>query len=191
MRQLPLPVASVVLALLAFPAIASEYCVVCSGPHASYRCMTDDGRSGAGADQGVWLRCISEIARGGGHETCSIDREAAAPCAGEVRNIATTPYADTPGSPAPTPSLRPLAPAPDVQPAPSANINPAAKSLPAPKDNAGTAPLPPPGTHPSSAADAQPVPQPPPASENEGTGSAIGNAAKKTWDCMSSLFKKC
>ncbi len=83
-RQLAL---ALLLLAAAQPAEASEYCVVCYTPDARYRCMTSDGREGQGTDQRAWLQCITQLARSGNHESCSIDKASTAPCLGVVKQI--------------------------------------------------------------------------------------------------------
>ncbi len=152
----------------AWPAEASEYCVVCFSPDARYRCMTNDGRTGAGTDQRAWLQCISQIAKGGGHESCSIDRSSTAPCLGVVKDVDLAGLDGAPGRPAAT-AAEPAA-APAGEPTPQA-----------PGDTGSSSP--PPAEEPGVLEKSK--------QGLENAGSAIGNAAQKSWECMSSLFKKC
>lgn len=160
-------------------ATASEYCVVCSGPEAHYRCLTNDGREGVGADQRVWLQCIEQLAKGGGHESCSIDRAMTAPCSGITKTIDASNVGEQQASP-----VASEAPKDSVQPGPSVPANggePVAQ--PPPGKDAGVAPEP--------AEPAAPGVMEKSKESLDKAGSAIGDAAKKSWDCMSSLFKKC
>ncbi len=57
-------------------ATAQEYCVTCTGPDASYRCLIGgDVPMAARASRGQFL-CITEIAKAGGHASCSAARGA-------------------------------------------------------------------------------------------------------------------
>lgn len=172
---------AIFLLAAAEPAKASEYCVVCYTPDARYRCMTGDGREGQGTDQRAWLQCITQLARSGNHESCSIDKASTAPCLGIVKQIDLA----TIDEPRPTEAAGPQQPRAQApgQSAISADGEPAAQ---------------PPANNPlSSSEPAAPAPANEPgivekSKQNlEKAGGAIGDAAKKSWECMSSLFKKC
>ena len=76
-----------VLSIAAPAASAQEYCVICSGPDAKYRCSIGGEPSiAAGASRGQLL-CITELARTGGHASCSVGRNSAEPCEGEPRTV--------------------------------------------------------------------------------------------------------
>lgn len=151
---------------------ASEYCVVCSDPAANYRCMTDDGRDSAGTDTRDKMLCAQELARSGGHESCTIDRQSTPPCQGELRSVTTKDLSipDTAATPVPS------------QPGPSKpepTNSPSAPAAPAPEALPGTA--------------YTPTPQPPP-DEAEPADSSTPDSKSglgKAWDCMTSLFKQC
>lgn len=182
-RQLAL---ALLLLAAAQPAKATEYCVVCYAPDARYRCMTSDGREGPGTSQGTdqraWLQCITQLARSGNHESCSIDKGSTAPCLGVVKQIdLATIDEPRPTEPAGPQQPRTQGPAPAAIPA---DGEPAA--LP-PADN------PHPGGEPAATAPAANEPGIMEKSKEnlEKAGGAIGDAAKKSWECMSSLFKKC
>ncbi|MDO9382646.1 MAG: hypothetical protein Q7T86_07245 [Hyphomicrobiaceae bacterium] len=177
-RQLAL---AILLLVAAQPAKSSEYCVVCYTPDARYRCMTNDGREGQGTDQRAWLQCITQLARSGNHESCSIDKASAAPCLGVVKQIdLATMDEPRPVEPASPQQLRPQAPGQQAMPA---GGEPAA--LP-PADHSR------PGGEPAAPAPANEPGLMEKSKENlEKAGGAIGDAAKKSWECMSSLFKKC
>ena len=172
-------------------AMAAEYCVTCASPEANYRC--EIGGKGSAGDPRAWLLCITELAKQGGHESCSVDRKATAPCPGVLKVLA-APEGDAPPLPAiqtGVPEARP--PDPKTQPPvqPQAGSEPAPKKVPqtmqelagdtiqSSKDGmkkAGEAVT---GTAKK-------------AGEQVGkAGDAIGNAAKKTWDCLTSLFQSC
>jgi hypothetical protein len=81
------------LAVAVAAAEAGEYCVSCSGPDQSYRCEVDGG-----ADARAWLMCITELAREGGHESCSVDRNQSAPCPG-IHKVLSAPVGPAPPMP--------------------------------------------------------------------------------------------
>ncbi len=91
---------------LTSPVLAAEYCVSCTGPDASYRCEV----GGNGADARAWLMCITELAKEGGHDSCSVDRKAASPCPG-IHKVLAAPE----GAPPPPPVQTAI-----PEPAPSA-----------------------------------------------------------------------
>ena len=160
------------------PARAAEYCVSCSGPDATYRCKIEGTPDGSGEDPRAQLLCIRQLAESGAHESCSVARTASYPCPGDLWVIA--------------------GPVGEIVP-PPATAEPAASPA---------APAPPADGNP----DGQPDPQAPPKTVKEGlkkagetisgtaekageqignAGSAVGNAAKKTWNCLTSLFSDC
>ena len=76
-----------VLGIAASAASAQEYCVICTAPDAKYRCSIGGEPSiAAGASRGQLL-CITELARTGGHASCSVGRNSAEPCEGEPRTV--------------------------------------------------------------------------------------------------------
>lgn len=178
-------------------AAALEYCVICEGPPALYRCVIDGTADGPGKDSSASLFCMAQMAARGRHETCAVSRGAPFPCPGLTAVVAQPP-ANQAASPAP--------PSPAAGPA-----------------NTQAAPA---VTHPAVPAEKQPDPDKPAAvprtveelagqtvkSSKEGlekageaiggtakkageqignAGSAIGNAASQTWTCITSLFSSC
>ncbi len=75
-----LSVASLV-GLMTLPAAAGQHCVTCIGPAATYLCEAQNG-PGILAANGGQLACITELAKRGGHDSCSVVRRAAAQCEG-------------------------------------------------------------------------------------------------------------
>lgn len=175
MRPIPSQLVALIAAwAAAAPALASEYCVACSAPQASYRCLTDDGNSGAGRDFRDGMLCVQQIARTSQHQSCAIDRQDTPPCDGEVRNVSTRDLSEPQGQvqeqgqgPA-SAATAPKSPTGTPQ---------AAQPLPELVDKRGGA-----------ASQATPEPQPP--ADAQDAGDSKGTL-EKTWDCMSSLFKKC
>jgi hypothetical protein len=180
---------------LAAGASAQEFCVTCSGPTAAYRCLIGGETENAAArsSRGQFL-CITELAKAGGHASCSATRGQSTPCPGETRTVmfsladpATTPLATT----APQPALVPV-PSSTTPLAPGEDLPPVA--------------LPPPQPQPAQAPPAVETGSAPPANEKPNavedlanktgkavsdTGKAVGNAVKKSWDCVASLFGDC
>ena len=189
MRFVLLAVAAPILAL-ATGAFAQEFCVTCSSPQASYRCLIGGEASTASRSSRGQFLCITELAKAGGHSSCSATRGQATPCPGETRTVMfslgdpeASPLETTPMA-APAASTAPLAPTKEISPVP----------------------LPPPGqqqpAHAPQTTQAPEAPQEPKPNAVEKlakqtgeaiteTGNAVGNAAKKTWDCVASLFGNC
>ena len=200
-------------ALLASAAAnATELCVKCSAPEASYACVID-GASNATMDTVAKLYCITALAKSGAHESCSVDRAATAPCPGERKEL---PAPAALGGEAAEDQPQPVAPpgqakagdsaavtAPQEPLAPATQANPAE----APHDQAATPPQsePPPKTvqemveksaknagaglsdTQKSAGDAAKSAT----TALEKAGAAVGGAAKSSWKCLSSFFTNC
>lgn len=197
------------------PARAAEYCVTCAGPAAMYACAIDGVAKDAPSDPRMQLLCIQELARQGGHETCSVPRSAPQPCPGVMRAVAIpaglapvkilpvqtgpvqtgpvqtdAPEAAPGGDASPTgePAVEP---GPEQQPDPSAE--PAVKKSKEPRTveelanqtvEASKKGLKKAGDAVTGTAEK--------AGEQVGNaGSAVGTAAKKTWNCLKSFFSDC
>jgi hypothetical protein len=190
-------------------ALATEMCVKCTNPDASYACVVNTTTAGT-IDTVVKLYCITALAKAGPHASCAIDRNTKPPCQGERKEL-------------PMPAT--------IE---QALDNP--QQLQTPMPTTGTVTTIPPGTslnatHPGSQAavgePAQPAGEAEPevvprtvqemmeksaksADSNlaetqksantvakststalEKAGSAVGNAAKSSWKCLSSLFSNC
>ncbi len=166
---------------LALPhaAAALEYCVTCEDPPAMYRCVVDGTGDGAGKDPTASLHCISEMARLGKHRTCAVSRGAPFPCPG------LTTIVQQPKSLPPAGEIEPPA-APHNRP----TTQPAAEPHPSPADKSAKVPR-----TVEELAD-QTVKSSKDGLEKAGeqignAGSAIGAAASKTWNCLTSLFTSC
>jgi hypothetical protein len=153
---------------------AQDYCVTCTGPDAKYHCIIGGNASVAARSSRGQMLCITQLAQSGGHASCSVSRTTAEPCEGQVKTVLFP--TDEPGT---TPVEMPTPPPEAALPAPPAPV-------PAPQQ--------PPGAAEAIAKD----------SDNglkkatdavtgtvENTGKAIGNAASKTWKCLSSFFGDC
>ena len=77
-----LALATTILASLA--QAAEQYCVSCTSPDIKYNCQVDTGTAAIPASA-LQLYCIKQLARLGGHESCSVKRREVAPCRGEVK----------------------------------------------------------------------------------------------------------
>ncbi len=189
------PAYALCVLLGAAPAGAAEYCVTCSEPAAMYACVVQGSLPDAPPDPREQLICIAELANSGGHDTCSVPRSAPKPCPGVLKIVA--PSAQP--LPAPPPAeadalpsdaipaddaggvgaANPNAPPPDKPAAPRTVEELAKDTVETSKkgiENAGKAVT---GTAKK-------------AGEQVGkAGSSVGKAAKKTWDCVVSLFNDC
>lgn len=193
-RRLP-PLSAVLLAwALPLGAMAQEYCVTCTGPDAAYRCLIGgEAPPAARSSRGQFL-CITELAKAGGHASCSAARGQASPCPGETRTVMFS-LADPGlgGAPVETVAPQPAAPAaPGISYAPGAPpghdlapvaVPPAAPApAPAPPQDTGTTPPKQNVVEDLASKTGKAVTD---------TGEAVGNAVKKSWDCVASLFGKC
>lgn len=179
-------------------AAAEEVCVACSGPGAIYRCQVDVGNLGVSAklvSKFAQYACAREMARQGRHESCSVQRESAGTCSGEVRVIT----AASLSAPAPAPATE-TASGPGSTP-PAADQPPSETAAAPGKEQAAAAP----GTGAASKpAPEEQKPGPPKTmaelveragkqskKDLDKTGEAIGGTMKKTWQCVTSLFQQC
>jgi len=180
------------VALCAFAAAASaqEFCVTCTAPDATYRCVIGGDNVAARSSRGQLL-CITELAQSGHHASCSAGRNTEGTCPGELRTVMFPPDAE--------PTAPPLADTPPMSPPPAIPGPYAKQPVEARAPNGAHPPevAPPAGATPAEA----PPPDAPPKTVEEGlkkagkavtdTGNAVGNAMKKTWTCVTSLFGDC
>ncbi len=165
---------------------AGEYCVVCSGPPATYRCAIEGESRSAPADPRSQMRCIKELATQGRHETCSVERFSTVGCDGPERILA--PLAMAPPPALPVDAVAPPAGPPTAKPAVSEAEKPkvpktveefakdTVKSSQESLKKAGEAVT---GTAEK-------------AGEKIGSaGESVGKAAKGTWHCITSWFTDC
>jgi hypothetical protein len=186
-RYLLLAAVAPILAL-ATGTLAQEFCVTCASPEASYRCLIGGEASTASRSSRGQFLCITELAKAGGHASCSATRGQATPCPGETRTVMFTvgdpeasPLETTPMATPPAP-VAPLAPGKDISPV----------QLPPPGQQQ-------PPTHVPQTTEAPEEPKPNAVekfAKKTGeavteTGEAVGSAMKKTWDCVASLFGDC
>ncbi len=184
--------ATTLFSALAGHAQGSELCVVCAEPAMTYRCALQGDTQPGNAPPGLQLLCIKELATRGGHKSCSIDRTHTAENCNAVLVTVAAPTGDAAPAPA-APAAPPPSPASDqTPPAPIPKTGPAAKDTPPPTVEAlakqtadqskkdwekSQIELKESATHAGQ--------------KLEQTGSAIGSAVKKSWDCLASLFSKC
>jgi hypothetical protein len=187
------PVAApIILWALLTGAAAQEFCVTCSGPDATYRCVIGGEATASARNSRGQFLCITELAKAGGHKSCSAARGQATPCPGETRTVVFT--VGDPGAspleqlpPDGATGMAPLAPVQIAPPVPQPVSPPGTQQAqPQPPADTGSAP-----------AGEQAKPN---AVENfanktgeavNDTGKAVGNAVKKSWDCVASLFGNC
>lgn len=154
--------------LFAPPARAQEYCVACTEPNAVYRCVLEGARPGGG--QPLQMLCITAIAKAGGHATCGVKRGTVFDCDGPVRRVPWTAAGEE--TPAPLAEPKPEEKPSDPSAPPKTVIeltDRATKKAASDVKKAGE-------------------------SVKEGAktfGEDISTGAKKTWECLSSLFFKC
>ncbi len=173
---------------IAGSAQSAEYCVTCEGPAAMYACAIEGTEADATPDPRLQLLCISELAKAGGHEVCSVPRSAPKPCPGVMKIVAAPAMPPPPAATeAEAPAADPTFAAPDDSSdhAKSPDEPPrtveemAKKTVESTKKGLETAGDAIKGTTQK-------------AGENvEKAGSTVTEAAKKTWNCVTSLFSQC
>lgn len=156
-----------------------------------YACVVAGTASDTPASPREQLWCISEIARSGAHESCSVPRSAPQPCPGMMKIVAAPPAELEPpvadaeadpqnavpedagvGAAAPVEPVRPDRGPRTVEELAKQSV----KSSQAGLEKAGEAVT---GTAKKAG------------EQVEKAGSAVGTAAKKTWNCLTSLFSDC
>jgi len=167
-----------VLAIAAVPssAAAQAVCVDCADPERNYRCTVKDAervQSTRGIGRGLEFLCISEIARANGHRSCRVNTTFTGPCIGQHYEIDLMRTGTDNAAAAPQPGEK------------SADVA-AKQAAPAPKG--------PPQTVEELAKDTMAKSKEQLSAVDEKmrqAGSAVGNAVKKSWECLASLFKQC
>jgi hypothetical protein len=146
-------------------ASAQEFCVLCSEPNALYRCVIDGARPGG--SQSLQMLCITTLARSGGHGACSIKGGTVFQCSAPVVHV---PWTGSDGT-----ALAGQAPA-ATEPVGPANPEEPPRTM----------------VELAKRANEQTTEQFKKAGENvKSAGQALGDATKKTWDCMVSFFTRC
>lgn len=188
------------LGVLPSPAFALDLCVTCQGPDAHYNCRLDSSATNA-RDLRLQLLCITELAHGGGHASCAVDKAQQNPCPGATKVIAAPGDGMVPKAPAEAAVPAPSAVVPAAAPAPPAVKPQAAKPVAAPAADLDTPPKTVQDMVEKGAANTgknleaagSTVKDAAKSTGNvfEKAGSAVGNAAKKTWHCLATLFGDC
>lgn len=172
----------VTMLIVAAPSMAAaqSICVDCTDPDRNYRCSIKNAervQNVRGASRGLEFLCISEIARLNGHKTCRVNTTFSGPCIGQHHEVDLTrsgtdaAEAAKPGDPAEA--------AKD-----GATATPA--SAPAPKGPPQTVEQLAKETMAKSKEQFSAVDE-----KMRQAGGAIGDAMKKSWNCVVSLFSKC
>lgn len=154
------------------PVWAQDVCVVCNGPDAIYRCQPD-GTALRSGDARIGLLCITELARAGGHASCSVQRQHSASCDGPLRtvSISSTPAFGPPPEAQDTAVATPQGERGNAGP-PDTVAELAKRTANSSKDGLQKAT--------DAVGDAA-----------KKTTGAVGDAAKKSWRCVTSLFQEC
>jgi hypothetical protein len=161
-------VLAVATVVVAGRAEAQEYCVACTEPTAVYRCVIEGARPGG--SQPLQVLCVTTMAKEGRHATCAIKRGTVFECDGPVKRV---PWAS-------------IEAPQQAKGADQAEAKPEADPNEPPKTIVEMA----------KRANEQNAQQMKKANDDvkekvTSTGQAIGDATKKSWDCMISLFKNC
>jgi hypothetical protein len=181
-------IAAILLCALTISAAAQEFCVTCTGPDATYRCVIGgDATTAARSSRGQFL-CITELAQSGHHASCSAARGQATPCPGETRTVM-FPAGNDPGVP-------PLVETPAPPPTPSGGLAPPAapgqqQAQPQAPHETGPAQVPPAETQPKTVEELAKKTGEAVTDSANSAGNAVGDAMKKTWNCVTSLFGNC
>ncbi|MEL7049000.1 MAG: hypothetical protein AAFO75_08595, partial [Pseudomonadota bacterium] len=209
-RWLALLIAMCAVVVTPRTTLSAEFCVTCSQPTATYLCKTDIGGSKF-KDAGAKLFCISQLAKQFQHAKCAAKRaEHTTGCLGKIVTLSSKNLlgAATGNPPPKAPGVNPAAPINQ----PPLEDDPAFVQRPAPPPGTPIEP-------PADIAQPQTQPKKPDAvpktveelakqaTENsqenlkkagetvvgavKDTGDAVGTAAKKTWDCITSLLTDC
>lgn len=180
---------------------AEDYCVVCVHPSSMYRCEIEGSPAGRGSDPKAQLRCITELAKRGGHESCLVSKSAPVPCPGLT--VVLAPQEAGPSVGEAHPPIRDGGAGTPVTEAPVSGES-AAPETP-------EAATPAPGGAPAIAGAPKNDPAAPKTVQElagqtveatkdsiskagsavTGTAEKAGNAAKSTWKCISSFFSDC
>jgi hypothetical protein len=162
-----------------------EYCVTCTSPDTSYRCVVEIGPDATVPAARGRLLCITKLAHSGDHESCSVGRKKQGPCPGKPKTVRVT-RAD--GE-----ALAPIGEAPQATPR---------AGQPAAAEGARLPAKPPDQREPQTVKDLaeQTLKASGKSSKQTGkaasdtatsTEKAIGNAISRTWRCVNSLFSDC
>ncbi len=183
-RTISTSITALILGGLAFKASAQDYCVTCTGPEAKYHCIIGGDASVAARSSRGQMLCITQLAQSGGHASCSVSRTTTEPCEGQVKTVMFP--AGEPGTLPVTEAIPPAAPTAAPPVAPPALTDGAPPPPPAPQQAPSAA-----GQMAKDSVDGLKKAGDAVTNTVQNTGKAIGNAASKTWKCLSSFFGDC
>ncbi len=158
--------------LVPTPSRAQEYCVVCQEPDAIYRCVLQN--TGPSRRQPLKMACITALAEAGKHASCAVRGGTVFDCTGPIAHVDATSGLASGTAPATVPSAGGTTPK-----APAAALQAAPKQA-APDD-----------TPPATVEEAIKRTTSSTAATVSKAGQSISNGAKKSWNCVTSLFKSC
>jgi hypothetical protein len=145
---------------------AQEYCVACKEPPAVYRCVIEGARPGG--PQPLQVLCVEAMTKQGRHVACGLKGGTVFDCDGPVRRV---PWAAYQGAAKPVAEAPPApAKAPDEPPR---TVEEAIK-----RANAKT------GEQLKEANETV-------KGQTQALGRGFGEATRKTWQCLASLFTRC
>jgi hypothetical protein len=142
---------------------AQEYCVSCTEPPGLYRCIIEGARPGG--SQPLQMLCITAMAKEGQHATCAVKGGTVFDCNGQVKRVPWAAY---------------------NEPGPGGGQGQEQAKTPAAQPPAKN-PSEPPATVEEMARRANEKS----AEQAKALGQSVGDATKKTWQCIASLFTKC
>jgi hypothetical protein len=188
---------------------ATELCVKCTNPDASYACVVG-ASSNANLDTVAKFYCITTLAKAGSHASCSIDRTIAAPCPGTRKELPIPAFLNDMGGGDHPQSASSAQPNPTSTGGQQANIPPASAGNSAAAPPRDQPPNPPTMEQPPKTVQEMLEKSAKSAGEGlnetqkstgdaaksastalEKAGSAVGGVAKNSWKCLSSFFSNC
>ena len=178
-----------VLGLSVQSVAGAETCVVCTTPAATYRCAIEGADRVAqyrGSDRVLDYVCITELAKSGGHASCSVGRNPGGICMGELKvlragdALAAAEAAIGEAGPGPGPGHPQTG-----QPTPPADGPPRTLEELARQSVEQS------GDQLQSAGKAVKDTAKSAGQQIEKAGDAVGGAVKKSWTCLASLFTNC
>jgi hypothetical protein len=148
--------------VLGTPAEAQEYCVACTEPPAVYRCVIEGARPGG--RHPLQMLCIVAMTKEGRHGACSVKGGTVFECNGPVKRVQWSAY-NAAAVPVPDPAP-PTAKTPDEPPRTVAEMIKRANEKTAEQIRQTNEKM-------------------------KQQSEALGQATRKTWQCLSSLFTRC
>lgn len=147
---------------------AQEFCVACVEPPAVYRCVIEGARPGGG--QPLQTMCVTSMAKEGRHTSCSLKGGTVFDCNGPVKRISWAAHNTAlPASAIPTLAPKQEAAKQDTAAQPAKNSNQPPPTVEEMAKRAGDKT----------------------ADQAKSFGQSVGDAGKKTWRCIASLFARC